>query len=337
MLGNPLALAFITRSICYGTIYQSVNTHSRSPNLMTISCTVYWYLRNSCLTGLKAIEVRLQAPRFYEPPWYIPLPLPTFPSPPTCESPEFVSEILKQFRLAKDMEVYVTFVSASIARRIEKVTQASASKTCFDCYFLVSDKSGASFERSDSQSSVDRSQEDSDGREYESDSSKSRRQGNSSSHTGKSNEDSGSEARKSGRRSVARLGTSVSQEEPDGRTSDSDSERSSRLRLASSSPEGDTEKLNCTVLELNSATKTGVRKDSTDSAKGSRPSLQRPRKLSRSKLLSKIESSPLSHSWTPGAIEKIVKSWREAKSPEAQDKTKEDDSNLKHVSHVQFL
>lgn len=199
------------------------------------------------------------------------------------------------------------------------------------------DKSGASFERSDSQSSVDRSQEDSDGREYESDSSKSRRQGNSSSHTGKSNEDSGSEARKSGRRSVARLGTSVSQEEPDGRTSDSDSERSSRLRLASSSPEGDTEKLNCTVLELNSATKTGVRKDSTDSAKGSRPSLQRPRKLSRSKLLSKIESSPLSHSWTPSAIEKIVKSWREAKSPEAQDKTKEDDSNLKHVSHVQFL
>ena len=82
-------------------------------------------------------------------------------------------------------------------------------------------------------------------------------------------------------------------------------------------------------------------KDSTDLAAGSkqnaRPSIQRTRKLSRSKLLSKIESSPLSHSWTPGAIEKIVKSWREAKSPEKQDKTKEDESSLKPVSHVQFL
>ena len=121
------------------------------------------------------------------------------------------------------------------------------------------------------------------------------------------------------------------------RTSDSESGKSSRRRIASPSLERDTQKLNCTVLELNSATKTGVRKDSTDSAKGSRPSMQRPRKLSRSKLLSKIESSPLSHSWTPGAIEKIVKSWREAKSPEAQDKSKEDDSNLKPVSHVQYL
>ena len=84
-----------------------------------------------------------------------------------------------------------------------------------------------------------------------------------------------------------------------------------------------------------------MRKDSTDSPTGSKqsatPSIQRTRKLSRSKLFSKLESSPLSHSWTPGAIEKIVKSWREAKSPEAQDKTKEDETNLKPVSHVQFL
>lgn len=209
------------------------------------------------------------------------------------------------------------------------------------CCLLVSDKSGPAFERSNSQSSAERSQEDSDGREYESDSSKSRRRGNPSSYIGKNNEDSGSESRKSGRRSVARLGTSLGQDESDGRTSDSDSGRPSRWRSASSSLEGDTEKLNCTVLELNSGTETRVQKDSTDSVKGSkqglRPSIQRTRKLSRSKLLSKIESSPLSHSWTPGAIEKIVKSWRETKSPEAQDKTKEDESNLKPVSHVQFL
>ena len=231
----------------------------------------------------------------------------------------------------------MTFTCASIARRILKVTQSSALKTCFHCFFLVSDKSGTSFERSDSQSSVEKSQEESDGREYESDSSKSCRPGNSSSHTRKNSEDSGSESRKSGRRSVARLETSLSQEESDARTSDAGSGRPSRWRIASPSLERDTEKLNCTVLESNSSTKTGVRKHSTDSAKGSRPSMQRPRKLSRSKLLSKIESSPLSHSWTPGAIEKIVKSWREAKSPEAQDKTKEDGSNLKPVSHVQFF
>lgn len=200
------------------------------------------------------------------------------------------------------------------------------------CCFLVSDKSGPAFERSNSQSSAERSQEDSDGREYESDSSKSRRRGNPSSYTGKNNEDSGSESRKSGRRSVARLGTSLAQDESDGRTSDSDSGRPSRWRSASPSLEGD-----------NSGTETRVRKDSTDSEtkEGSKqnlpPSIQRTRKLSRSKLLSKIESSPLSHSWTPGAIEKIVKSWREAKSPEAQDKTKKDESNFKPVSHVQFL
>lgn len=209
------------------------------------------------------------------------------------------------------------------------------------CCFLVSDKSGPTFQRSNSQSSAERSQEDSDGREYESDSSKSRRRGNPSSHTGKNNEDSGSESRKSGRRNVARLGTSLGQDESDGRTSDSDSGRPSRWRSASPSLEGDTEKFNCTFLELNSGTETNVRKESTDSVKGSEqslpPSIQRTRKLSRSKLLSKIESSPLSHSWTPGAIEKIVKSWREAKSPEAQDKTKKDESNLKPVSHVQFL
>ena len=235
----------------------------------------------------------------------------------------------------------MTFMSASIGRRIEKVTHSSVSKTCFHCCFLVSDKSGSSFERSESQSSVERSQEDSDGREYESDSSESRRRGRSSSHTGKNNEDSGSESRKSGRRSVTRLGTSLSQEESDGRTSDSDSGRPSRWRRASPSLEGDTGKLNCTVSELNSGTKIGVQKNTTDSTErnkqGATPSIQRTRKLSRSKLLSKIESSPLSHSWTPGAIEKIVKSWREAKSPESQDKTKEDDSNLKPVSHVQFL
>lgn len=122
--------------------------------------------------------------------------------------------------------------------------------------------------------------------------------------------------------------------------SDSDSGKPSRRRVASPPFERDPEKLNSSDLESDSG-KTGIQIEVTDMAKGSKqnapPSLQRTRKLSRSKLLSKIESSPLSHSWTPGAIEKIVKSWREAKSPEAQEKAKEDDSNLKPVSHVQFL
>ena len=118
--------------------------------------------------------------------------------------------------------------------------------------------------------------------------------------------------------------------------SDSDSGKTNRRRVASPPFERDTEKLN----SLDSG-KTGVHLETTDTAKASKqnatPSAQRTRKLSRSKLLSKIESSPLSHSWTPGAIEKIVKSWRETKSPDAEDKTKDDGSGLKPVSHVQFL
>ncbi|XP_078359440.1 uncharacterized protein LOC144643919 isoform X1 [Oculina patagonica] len=206
---------------------------------------------------------------------------------------------------------------------------------------LPKDKSRPSFERSDSQSSVERSQEDSDGREYESDSSRSSRRGIAPSRTERNSEDSGSESRKSGRiRRIAHPGASASQEESDGRMSDSDSGKPSRRRVASPPFDKDTEKLNSSDLGLDSG-KTGVQIEITDTAKASKqnatPSAQRTRKLSRSKLLSKIESSPLSHSWTPGAIEKIVKSWRETKSPEAQDKTKDDDGSLKPVSHVQFL
>ncbi|KAJ7333611.1 hypothetical protein OS493_017154 [Desmophyllum pertusum] len=205
---------------------------------------------------------------------------------------------------------------------------------------LPKDKSRPSFERSDSQSSVERSQEDSDGREYESDSSKSSRRGKPSLGIERNNEDSGTESGKSGRRRIAYPGAIPRQEESDGRASDSDSGKPSRRRIASPPfDSANTERLNKTDLELHSA-RTGVKIEITDTAKASKqnatPSL-RSRKLSRSKLLSKIESSPLSHSWTPGAIEKIVKSWRETKSPEAQDKTKDDENSLKPVSHVQFL
>nr|XP_058950935.1 myosin-2 heavy chain, non muscle-like isoform X2 [Pocillopora verrucosa] len=201
---------------------------------------------------------------------------------------------------------------------------------------LPKDKSRPSFERSDSQSSVERGHEDSDGREYESDSSKSSsRRGMTSSGNVGNNEDSGSEAGRFGRRRKA----CPSQDESDGRASDSDSGKTNRRRIASPPLESTSDKLNKTILESNSSTP-GIQIEVTDAGKTSRQSSSaspRTRKLSRSKLFSKIESSPLSHSWTPGAIEKIVKSWREAKSPEVQEKTKEEDDSLKPETHVQFL
>lgn len=198
------------------------------------------------------------------------------------------------------------------------------------------DKSRPSFERSDSHSSVERGHEDSDGREYESDSSKSSNQrGMTSSGIEGNNEDSSSEAGRSRRRRTAY----PSQDESDGRASDSDSGKSNRRRIASPPLDSISDKPNKTILESNSSLP-GIQIEVTDTGKTIRQSSlasPRTRKLSRSKLFSKIESSPLSHSWTPGAIEKIVKSWREAKSPDVQEKTKEEDNPLKHETHVQFL
>lgn len=124
------------------------------------------------------------------------------------------------------------------------------------------------------------------------------------------------------------------------RVSDPDYEQSSRRPIVPSSFDRNSEEINKTDLDHDSA-KSGVQIEVTDTDKGSKtsPMPLRSRKLSRSKLMTKIEASPLSHSWTPGAIEKIVKSWREAKSPTAsQEKAKEEEKpTLKHVSHVQFL
>ena len=208
-------------------------------------------------------------------------------------------------------------------------------------FFFVSDKSRPSFERSDSQSSVERGQEDSDGRESESDLAKRNRRDFASSRVNRNSEDSASESGKSVRRRAASPRASRrSQEESDGRASDSDSGKSIRRRIASSSFDRDNEEINRTDSELNAA-KTRQQVDLTDADKARKLSATTPsprvRKLSRSKLLNKIEASPLSHSWTPGAIEKIVKSWRETKSPALQEKSKEEEKTLKPVSHVQFL
>ena len=120
------------------------------------------------------------------------------------------------------------------------------------------------------------------------------------------------------------------------RVSDPDCEQSIRRPIF----DRNSEEINKTDLDHNSA-RTGVQIEVTDTEKANKtcPLPSRSRKLSRSKLMTRIEASPLSHSWTPGAIEKIVKSWREAKSPTAsQEKAKEEEKPaLKHVSHVQFL
>ena len=227
---------------------------------------------------------------------------------------------------------------ASRKGRVSEVSSFALERIlgAYSLFVSLSDKSRPSFERSDSQSSVERGHEDSDGREYESDSSKSSsRRGMTSSGNVGNNEDSGSEAGRFGRRRKA----CPSQDESDGRASDSDSGKTNRRRIASPPLESTSDKLNKTILESNSSTP-GIQIEVTDAGKTSRQSSSaspRTRKLSRSKLFSKIESSPLSHSWTPGAIEKIVKSWREAKSPEVQEKTKEEDDSLKPETHVQFL
>ena len=85
----------------------------------------------------------------------------------------------------------------------------------------------------------------------------------------------------------------------------------------------------------------GSQVERIENSRSRKPSAQatRLRKLSRSKMLSKIEASPLSHSWTPGAIEKIVMSWREKRAPAAsQEKTKgEKKPKVSQVSHVEFF
>ena len=201
------------------------------------------------------------------------------------------------------------------------------------CY--VADKSRPSLERSDSQSSVERSQEDSDGREYESDSSRCSRRGVEGSRANRNNEDSGSESGKSTRRRGESPSTVKSQDESDGIASDSDSGISRRRRTESLPFECNTEEIK------RKDSKTGEQIEASDAHNRSKPDGATPlpyvRKLSRSKLLNKIEASPLSHSWTPSAIEKIVKSWRETKSPASQEKKKEEEKTLKPVSHVQFL
>lgn len=85
----------------------------------------------------------------------------------------------------------------------------------------------------------------------------------------------------------------------------------------------------------------GSQVERIENSRSRKPSAQatRLRKLSRSKMLSKIEASPLSHSWTPGAIEKIVMSWRENRALAAsQEKTKgEKKPKLSQGSHVEFF
>ena len=186
-----------------------------------------------------------------------------------------------------------------------------------------------SFQRSDSQSSVERNQEDSDGRESESDSSRCNRRRIASSRANR-NSDSGSESGKSIRSRPGSPRTFKSQDESDGRASDSDTgnSRSRRITSFENSAEKNKRKDSETALIKTEG-------QTEDSLSVNKP--PRVRKLSRNKLLNKIEASPLSHSWTPGAIEKIVKSWRETKSPVSQEKSKEEEKALKPVSHVQFF
>jgi len=195
------------------------------------------------------------------------------------------------------------------------------------------DKSRPSLKRSDSQSSVEKEQEDSDDRGSESDSSKSYWRRYACSSDGRNNEDSGSECGKPLRRSTS----SLSQDEVDKRErSDSDCAKLSRRSLASPSfiAHDGTDR-------TNTDSKMGSQFKRIENSRSRKSSAQAPRvrKLSRSKMLSKIEASPLSHSWTPGAIEKIVMSWREKRAPAAsQEKTKgEKKPKLSQVSHVEFF
>ncbi|XP_015779625.1 PREDICTED: uncharacterized protein LOC107357488 isoform X2 [Acropora digitifera] len=198
------------------------------------------------------------------------------------------------------------------------------------------DKSRPSPKRSDSQSSVEKQpeQEDSDDRGSESDSSESYWRRYAWSSDGRNNGDSGSECGKPLRRSTS----SLSQDEVDKRErSDSDCAKPSRRSVASPSfiAHDGTDR-------SNTDSKMGSQVERIENSRSRKPSAQAPRvsrKLSRSKMLSKIEASPLSHSWTPGAIEKIVMSWREKRAPAAsQEKTKgEKKPKLSQVSHVEFF
>lgn len=187
-----------------------------------------------------------------------------------------------------------------------------------------------SFQRSDSQSSVERNQEDSDGRESESDSSRCSRRRIASSRANRNNDDSGSESGKSIRSRPGSPRTFKSQDESDGRASDSDTGNSRSRRITSFENSAEKNKRKDSEPDL-----VKTEGQSEDSLSVKKP--PRVRKLSRNKLMNKIEASPLSHSWTPGAIEKIVKSWRETKSPVSQEKSKEEEKALKPVSHVQFF
>ncbi|XP_015779616.1 PREDICTED: uncharacterized protein LOC107357488 isoform X1 [Acropora digitifera] len=201
---------------------------------------------------------------------------------------------------------------------------------------LSEDKSRPSPKRSDSQSSVEKQpeQEDSDDRGSESDSSESYWRRYAWSSDGRNNGDSGSECGKPLRRSTS----SLSQDEVDKRErSDSDCAKPSRRSVASPSfiAHDGTDR-------SNTDSKMGSQVERIENSRSRKPSAQAPRvsrKLSRSKMLSKIEASPLSHSWTPGAIEKIVMSWREKRAPAAsQEKTKgEKKPKLSQVSHVEFF
>ena len=67
------------------------------------------------------------------------------------------------------------------------------------------------------------------------------------------------------------------------------------------------------------------------------PSASGARKTSHSKYPgSTLDAALLSHSWAPGSIEKIVKSWRDTKSPEPDTEAKEKKA-LQPVAHVEFL
>ncbi|XP_068744960.1 uro-adherence factor A-like isoform X2 [Montipora capricornis] len=196
------------------------------------------------------------------------------------------------------------------------------------------DKSRHSLQRSDSQSSIEGGQEDSDGRESESDSAQGRTRSCTSSLVYRKSEDSGSESGKSGRRRAG----SVSPNETD-RTEASYSEcaKSSPGNIASPPFVSINDGINRT--SPHSKTEPHVEKIDNSKSRKLCATTPRVRKLSRSKLLSKIEASPLSQSWTPGAIEKIVKSWRENKSPMASQEKPEEKEKLKltPVSHVEFL
>ena len=187
-----------------------------------------------------------------------------------------------------------------------------------------------SFQRSDSQSSVERNQEVSDGRESESDSSRCSRRRIASSRANRNNDDSGSESGKSIRSRPESPRTFKSQDESDGGASDSDTGNSRSRCVTSFENSADKNKRKDSETHL-----VKTEGQSEDSLRVNKPPYVK--KLSRNKLMNKIEASPLSHSWTPGAIEKIVKSWRETKSTDSQEKTKEEEKALKPVSHVQFF